>query len=95
MITKTCSRPGSPAADALRYLKIMNRDDIIKSLNEMRDVCACSLRFIATKHLADDFCELLDITMPWLKKGFGIRCQDLIDRLEKGEEINQITNHST
>lgn len=61
----------------------MDKNEILDSLKEMREVCACSFRFIVVKGLAEEFTEFLDINIPWLIKGFGIRCQNLINMLEK------------
>jgi len=66
----------------------MTRQEIIDSLKEMRDVCAYSFRFVAARGLADDFCNSLDMEMPQLQKGFGVKCQNLITQLEAGEKID-------
>ena len=65
----------------------MNRDEIINSLKEMRDVCAFTFRFVDSNKLNDKFLDTLDMYYPHLQKGFGTRCQDIIARLEEGEEI--------
>jgi len=62
----------------------MNTREVLPILKEMRDIYAICFRVIAYNNLIEEFeKELVRIK---IKPGFGIRCQNLIKKLEKGDK---------
>ena len=62
----------------------MNKKEVLLVLKEMRNACAVCFRVIASNNLVKEFEEELVRTK--IKPGFGVRCQNLIKKLEKGDK---------
>ncbi len=62
------------------------RMEIIACLKEMREACAACFRVIYSGHLSHDLGK--ELTVLKIKDGFGIRCQELIRKLQ-GDKENQ------
>jgi hypothetical protein len=60
----------------------MKTKEVLPILKEMRDACAACFRVIASNNLVKEFEE--ELVRKKIKPGFGVRCQDLIKKLEKG-----------
>jgi hypothetical protein len=59
-----------------------NKKEILLVLKEMRDACAACFRVIGMDHKS---VRLLNVALKEakIKEGFGMRCQELIKKLER------------
>jgi len=58
----------------------MDKEEIIRSLKEMREVCAVCFRIIGQTDKEVDLLED-ELNRIGIKHGFGLRCQELIKKL--------------
>lgn len=76
------NKPANSAISEIKEAKMEELPEIIKTLKEMREACAACFRVISNN---ESMVLLLDAHLKEIgvEDGFGVRCQDLIYKLEQ------------